>query len=100
MPSFVTRVELHHGTAEDYQTLNAAMETSGFSRAVLSDDGSAVFLPTGQYIGNGELTARDVSQIAQGAALKTKKGFAVFVSDLNTAAWFGLDPVQPPANPQ
>ncbi len=42
---------------------------------------------------DGELTARDVSQIAQGAALKTKKGFSVFVTDLSTAAWFGLDPV-------
>lgn len=93
MPSFVTRVELHSGTAADYQTLNAAMEANGFSRAVRSDDGSAVFLPTGQYVGNGELTARDVSQIAQGAALSTKKGFAVFVSDLSTAAWFGLDSV-------
>ncbi len=99
MPSFVTRVELHSGTPADYQSLNTAMESAGFSRAVLSDDGSAVYLPTGQYIGNGELTARDVSQIAQSAALKTKKGFAVFVSDLNTAAWFGLEAVQTPANP-
>jgi len=93
MPAFVARVELHQGTSQDYQTLNTAMESTGFSRAVRSDDGSAVLLPTGQYVGNGELTARDVSQIAQGAALKTKKGFSVFVTDLSTAAWFGLDPV-------
>ena len=97
MTSFVTRVELHSGSADDYQALNIAMEAAGFSRAIQGSDGSAVNLPTGQYIGNGELTASEVSQLAQSAALKTRKGFAVFVSDLNTAAWFGLDPVVRPA---
>ena len=95
MPSFITRVELHSGTPEDYQALDAAMESVGFSRIVPSDDGSAVYLPTGQYLGTCEAPAAQVSQLAQGAALSIKKGFAVFVSDVTTAAWYGLDPVQP-----
>ena len=98
MASFITRVELHGADSADYQALNTAMEASGFSRAIPNNDGSAVFLPTGQYFGNGELEAKDVSAMAQGAALKTKKGFAIFVSDLTTAAWFGLDSV-PDSNP-
>ena len=93
MPSFIARIELHSGTAADYETLNDAMGALGFGRGVRSDDGTAVCLPTGQYVGNGEVSAAEVSQIAQGAALKTKKGFAIFVSDVTTAAWFGLDPV-------
>ena len=98
MTSFVTRVEIHNGSAEDYLNLNTVMEAAGFSRAIQSSEGTAVCLPTGQYIGNGELTAGEVSLLAQSAALKTKKGFAVFVSDLNVAAWFGLDPVVRPAD--
>ena len=93
MPAFITRIELHSGTPDDYQTLSEAMGALGFGRAIRGDDGSAVQLPTGQFVGNGEVTAADVSQIAQSAALKTKKGFAIFVSDVTTAAWFGLDPV-------
>ena len=100
MPSFITRVELHTGTPEDYKELNTAMESVGFSRIVQSDDGSAVYLPTGQYFGNGDAAAAQVSQLAQGAALSLKKGFAVFVSEISTAAWYGLDPVQPAVNPQ
>jgi hypothetical protein len=100
MPSYITRVELHSGTADDYQVLNSAMETTGFSRAIQANDGSSLLLPTGQYVGNGECAATDVLQLAQRAALTTKKGFAVFVSDVNNAAWFGLDPVQRPANSQ
>ena len=97
MASFIARVELHGGTADDYETLHKAMAIAGFSRALLSDKGPAVLLPGGQYFGVGELTATQVSEFAQGAALKTKKGFAVFVSDFTNAAWFGLDPVETPA---
>ena len=96
MPAYIARIELHSGTPEDYQTLNEAMESLGFGRGVRSDDGTAVQLPTGQFVGNGEISAAEVSQIAQGAALKTKKGFAIFVSDVTTAAWFGLVPVVTP----
>ena len=46
-----------------------------------------------QHAGIG---ADGLGQFAQGAALKTKKGFAVFVSDFTNAAWFGLDPVEGP----
>jgi len=97
MASYIARVELHSGTADDYENLHKAMASAGFSRALLSDNGPAVLLPSGQYFGVGELTASQVSEFAQAAALKTKKGFAVFVSDFTNAAWFGLDPVEPPA---
>ena len=97
MATYIARVELHGGTAEDYDILHKAMASAGFSRAILSDNGPAVHLPSGQYFGVGELTASQVSEFAQGAALKTKKGFAVFVSDFTNAAWFGLDPVEAPA---
>lgn len=95
MPSFITRVELHGGSAEDYQALNTAMEAGGFSR-IIQGEGAASILPPGQYIGIGEVAAGDVLQFAQRAALTTKKGYAIFVSDFTTAAWFGLDASQPP----
>ncbi len=98
MASFIARVELHGGSAEDYSILNNAMAAIGFSRAVPGDNGAVVQLPSGQFFGIGELTASQVSEFAQGAALKTRKGFAIFVSDFTTAAWFGLDPVEAPAN--
>ena len=94
MPSYIVRVELHSGTPEDYETLTALMEASGFSGGIRGESGAASRLPTGQYVGTGEVTAAQASQIAQGAALKTKRGYAVFVSDFTTAAWFGLDQIQ------
>lgn len=97
MASYIARVELHGGSAEDYNNLNNALATLGFSRAVVGDNGVAVQLPTGQYVGTGEFTANQISEIVQSAALKTKKGFAILVSDFTTAAWFGLDPVEAPA---
>jgi hypothetical protein len=101
--SFLTRVELHDGTAEDYAKLDTIMQSIGFSRTVRANaDSVGVYLPTGNYVGTGELTAGQVSQMAQGAALRTKKGFAVLVSDSTTLAWFGLEPaiVPPPPAPQ
>ena len=91
MASYIVRVELHSGTPEDYQTLTELMEASGFSGGIRGESGAASRLPTGQYVGTGEVTAAQASQIAQSAALKTKRGYAVFVSDFTTAAWFGLD---------
>lgn len=96
MASFIARVELHGGTADDYGTLNQAMADFGFSRVVQADNGATVELPSGQYLGIGEFTAPQISELSQQAALKTKKGFAVFVTDFTTAAWFGLDAAEAP----
>ena len=69
MATYIARIELHGGSADDYETLHKAMAVAGFSRAIQSDNGPAVQLPSGQFFGIGELTASQVSEFAQGAAL-------------------------------
>ena len=71
MSSYLARIELHDGTPEDYAKLNKSMESIGFSRVIRSDASSVgVYLPTGHYVGTGELSVGQVSQMAQSAALR------------------------------
>jgi hypothetical protein len=90
MASFSVRVELHQATADDYETLHAAMENRGFSRYITSDDGKTYHLPWAEYNGTGSLTSAQVRDIARTAANCTGKGNAVFVTESQSRAWVGL----------
>jgi hypothetical protein len=90
MPTFITRVELHHADEEDYKTLHAAMEDEGFSRTVVSDKGVRYHLPTAEYGRQGDLTKQDVLNSAKTAANITGCKFAVIVTESNGSTWGGL----------
>jgi hypothetical protein len=90
MASFTTRVELHDATYNDYDTLHKAMEVEGFLRLIKSDNGTWYHLPTAEYNRITDLTRAQVLDSAKRAATKTKKAFAVLVTESDGRTWTGF----------
>jgi len=86
----MTRVELHDANEKDYETLHAAMEAEGFSRTIMSTENVVYHLPTAEYYRTAQLTRSQVLDSAKCAAGKTKKTYAVVVTESNGVAWRGL----------
>ncbi len=95
MPQFITRVEMHGADAEHYAKLHAAMRDHGFSRKIISDDGTIYKLPTAEYNRNGEnLSIQGVYEEAWRVAKSISETPAVLV--IETAGriiWNGLEPL-------
>lgn len=90
MSYYVTRVELHYATYEDYENLHAAMQRAGFSRAIVGDDGETYHLPTAEYVIVGDYDIAAVRATAAKAAQTTGKRFAVVVTEGTNVSWQGL----------
>lgn len=73
MPKFITRVELHGATWQDYDNLHQQMEARGFSRIIVADDGQRYHLPTAEYVCTMNATPADVHARALQAAVVTGK---------------------------
>jgi hypothetical protein len=93
MSQFITRVELHHATADDYETLHAAMARAGFSRTIQGSDGVTYHLPWAEYYANTTSTIEQVRSAAVSAANTTGRTSAVLVSQSIQIAWQGLTPI-------
>lgn len=91
MANFTVRIELHSAQWADYDQLHAAMEQSGFSRQIASDDGSTYQMPWAEYNGTGNLTSAQVRDIARAAADSTGRQNSVFVTEAVSRAWVGLN---------
>lgn len=94
MAWFITRVELHGATNNDYQLLHIAMQAWGFSRVVMSDQNVKYDLPPAEYFWDGTLTRNQVLEQAKKAANTTGCRFSVVVAETSGLSWFGLDQVQ------
>ena len=90
MAQFTVRVELHDAQWTDYNALHAAMERSGFSRQIKSDDGRTYDLPWAEYDAAANLTSIQVLNIAQSAAKTTGKINSILVTESRSRAWSGL----------
>jgi hypothetical protein len=90
MPSFMTRIELHDGSYDEYQILHQAMAAEGFERTITSDDGVTYHLPSAEYYRTVELTRQQVLEAAKRAAGKTRKSFAAIVTESRGSTWNGL----------
>jgi alkyl sulfatase BDS1-like metallo-beta-lactamase superfamily hydrolase len=89
MPNFITRVELHYGTAADYETLHRGMTAQNFSKIIAGADGKIYTLPTATYFSFGEgLTAIQVRELARQAAIATGKNFWILTDAYVDAAWY------------
>ena len=94
MGYFMTRVELHGGTAADYEKLHEAMRLQGFSRNVKSSDGVLYRLPTAQYrFESATLSLVQIREKASAAARSIGKEFAVLVTE-GLSVWVGLERVK------
>lgn len=91
---FTTRVELHQANYEDYSRLHREMELEGFGRTITSDDGRMYHLPTAEYNMEANLTYEQVRDKASRAAAKTRRTYAVLVTEGRIRAWSGLQEVQ------
>lgn len=93
MASFTARVELHDASWSDYETLHEEMGREGFRRTITSDSGTAYHLPTAEYDFAGTVNRSDVLQKAKSAAARTRKTFAVLVTESTGRTWYGLTEV-------
>jgi hypothetical protein len=85
MPFFIARVELHDALRRDYEALHAAMATEGFSRSIRSDGGTVWQLPEAEYAISGNYTVQQVLAKAERAAGKTRKKYAILVTEAKSA---------------
>jgi hypothetical protein len=92
MPRFITRVELHAASSDDYEKLHDAMEKKKFSRTVQASDGATYHLPTAEYFRSGAgLTCEQVRSDAKAAADSVWRSSAVLVTDAGEAKHYMLD---------
>ncbi|HDR8930285.1 hypothetical protein [Burkholderia vietnamiensis] len=81
MPNFVTRIELHDATWENYDDLHTRMEGYGFSRTIPGINGERYTLPTATYYGESDtMTGREVLELARQAANATGKANSVITT--------------------
>jgi hypothetical protein len=92
----MVRVELHGGTAAEYEELHNYMRSSGFSRTIKGSNGKIYKLPPAEYYYSGSSTGEQVRSLAQAAAKKTGRANAVLVTiATGEILWSGLDQVEP-----
>ena len=91
MANYITRVELHAATYDDYETLHDEMERRGYTRTIVGDNRVTYQLPTGTYVmGSGSASRQDALNRAAAAARATGKNSSIIVADWNGAMWQGL----------
>jgi hypothetical protein len=90
MATFITRVELHDATYQDYVKLHGYMGQEGFTTTIRGDDGGTYQLPPAEYHLAASCTVAQARDKASAAAQKTNKKFAVIASEYTSAAWVGL----------
>ena len=99
MRVFITRVELHGGSEDDYQTLHEAMEQRAFVRQILGQDGIWYHLPTATYYHIGNESPEEVRKQACDAAAidlgKRPDEYCVLVTSSIGNYWVNLIPVRP-----
>lgn len=88
MSQFLTRIELHSATAEDYEKLAKAMLSRNFKKFILSADGQSYRLPAAEYLYEGEITLTAVRDLARDAATSTGRESWVLTVESKGAAWF------------
>lgn len=94
MASFTTRVEVHGGDSNDYESLHAAMEAEGFSRTITSNDGITYRLPTAEYNRSGEITRDRVLESAKRASERIQKKCSILVTESDGRTWSNLTKIE------
>lgn len=95
MQNFISRVELHSATYDDYENLHMYMQRHGYARTVRADNGTIYKLPTGTYCSNREMfSASEAMEAAAAAARSTGKEFEVISAEWRSASWQGLPVVK------
>lgn len=91
MAHFITRVELHDATEENYQTLHVEMEELGFTRTIKGHDGATYKLPSAEYNYEGEVPIDTVLDKAKYTADTIGLKYEILVSESPKRRWHGLE---------
>ena len=91
MANFITRVELHKATREDYKKLRGFMEQLNFSKYVFDDKGIKYILPMAVYSSESTKDQLHVLGLAEKAATATGHKFSIIVTKSAGRAWSGLE---------
>ena len=95
MALFITRVELHDATIQDYVNLHTHMATEGYSTTIRGSDGRTYRLPPAEYHLDAACSRDQALERAKRAALRTRRSFSLLVSEAVGISWVGLATVQP-----
>jgi hypothetical protein len=87
MAKFLTRVELHGASGEDYETLHAEMAKLHFRRTIVAADGTVFALPTAEYQSISELPVENVRDLANLAVQATGKTGWIITVRYDVAGW-------------
>jgi hypothetical protein len=90
MPNFMTRVELHNGTAQDYQRLHDAMQARQFSRTITDSQNIRYHLPTAEYSSFGNIDTNGVLELAKAAVRAIGKTASIVTSETVNTFFNGL----------
>lgn len=90
MANYLTRVELHHASREDYERLHEAMRGDDFGTTIRGDDGVLYQLPTAEYYRTTYLPINDVRARAAACAASVGRAYEVIVCESNSCAWTNL----------
>lgn len=92
---YLTRVELHSATEQQYNRLHAAMARQRFYRTIDGDNGQMFHLPWGTYFSFGDVTAPEVRSFARWAVSESGAQGEILVAMAPFICWEGLIPLVP-----
>ena len=67
MKSYTVRIELQNSVLGDYESLHTAMESAGFRKFIISDQGTKYKLPNGEYNISGNFDRATILSLAKNA---------------------------------
>jgi len=90
MSDFMTRIELHGATREQYDRLHVSMRAAGFRTAVFGTDNNWHQLPTAEYHYSGPDSIEAVRAAAARCAAAVGTRYWVLVTKYDQCCWQGL----------
>jgi len=90
MTRFVSRVELHGGTWDEYEKLHAAMVGQGFLRKILASDGVWHDLPPAEYCADLPVAREQAIERVRVAASSVKATYSALVTESVASIWYNL----------
>lgn len=88
MSNFSVRVELHNADWAAYERLHVAMQTRGFNRFIIGDDGRRHRLPTAEYdLPASTLQLQEVTTLVHAIASTIRPSPMVLVTQASARGW-------------
>ena len=90
MKSYTVRIELQNSVLGDYEPLHAAMESAGFRKFIISDQGTKYKLPNGEYNISGNFDRATILSLSKNAVTTTNKNAEILVTESSGRTWANL----------